>query len=220
MVPFFDVRELAQPQNEFVAWVDVMGTQAHTYSSLSKGANYMFKLHIAALECPRDGVKLYPVMDAFYATAPDGEKLHSFLRELFRTLAQEFMRQPKPWFRFVIRGGVAYGALYHGCDMPAASAPTLANHERHRDALIYGLPMMQAYQAEHDAVPFGFAVHPSAAPSLPTKPWWKGQIKPGELMDALAVYFAWWRNESSRLYPREKIDAHEAKAKQHLQGEA
>ena len=67
---FFNAAHLPLPIDQYVAWVDVMGTQASMSTSLRTAANFMFKLHIAAFQAPRERARIYPVMDGFYAAAP------------------------------------------------------------------------------------------------------------------------------------------------------
>lgn len=44
---FFNAAHLPLPTEQYVAWVDVMGTQTSMSTSLRTAANFMFKLHIA-----------------------------------------------------------------------------------------------------------------------------------------------------------------------------
>jgi hypothetical protein len=53
-MPFFDSSGLPQiPPTEYVVWVDVMGTQSRMSRSLKQTANFIFKLHVAAISAPK-----------------------------------------------------------------------------------------------------------------------------------------------------------------------
>ena len=72
--PYFNGSSLPKnPAPEYVVWVDVMGTQARMSRSLEQSANFVFKLHVAAISAieavPGDGLNVYPVMDGFYASS-------------------------------------------------------------------------------------------------------------------------------------------------------
>jgi len=110
---FFNAAHLPPPTEEYVAWVDVMGTQASMSTSLRTTANFMFKLHIAAFQAPRQHVRIYPVMDGFYAAAPGKADMLNFLRGVFSALGHEFNVTEENRFRFIVRGGLAFGPSIH-----------------------------------------------------------------------------------------------------------
>jgi hypothetical protein len=116
MALFFDARQLGDPSEEYVAWVDVMGIQATLRRSIGSAANFVYKLHDAALQASGPGLRLYPVMDGFYVSSPERSLLAAFLRAVFLSVAEEHTSQPRERFRFVIRGAVAKGTIYHGSE--------------------------------------------------------------------------------------------------------
>ncbi len=63
----FKSKLIPTPKNEYVAWVDVMGIQSSMSRSIDISANFIFKLHIAALNAKTAKLNIYPVMDGFYA---------------------------------------------------------------------------------------------------------------------------------------------------------
>ena len=79
------------PTPEYVAWVDVMGIQSSMSRSLNVSGNFIFKLHIAALQSTHTNVSLYPIMDGLYATSATQQDMLTFLRELFSSIADEFI---------------------------------------------------------------------------------------------------------------------------------
>ena len=46
---FFDARELPEPRDEYVAWVDVMGIRSQMAYSIAVAANCIFKLMLRPL---------------------------------------------------------------------------------------------------------------------------------------------------------------------------
>ena len=91
---------MPSPVNEYVAWVDVMGTKSSMSRSIAETANFIFKLHIAAISAAAvnvANVRLYPVMDGVYATAADQPAMLSFLRGLFHAIAVEFNQTDEPF---------------------------------------------------------------------------------------------------------------------------
>src|SRR5271168_2943713 len=101
----FHAGHLPEMASEYVAWVDVMGTQVSMSRSISATANFIFKLHIAALRAQVAGMRIYPVMDGFYASAPDKNQMLAFLRSVFRSVAEEFnAAADAPHHRFIVRG--------------------------------------------------------------------------------------------------------------------
>jgi len=216
---YFDARHLPKPSNEYVAWVDVMGTQVSMLRSIQATANFVFKLHIAALEANHADVTLYPVMDGFYASAADQDRFLDFLREVFEKVAAEFVSETQQQHRFMVRGGLAFGPVFHGRDVSGLASTVLAEHS-YRHAILLGMPMVQAHLGEREAPPFGIYVHESARTfALPgVEPiraaWWRWKTVQNsrtwaDLQPAMASYFKWYKERSLPLaYPVERIETH------------
>ncbi len=79
-----------------------MGIQSAMARSIMITANFVFKLHLAALEAPREGVSLYPVMDGLYASADRPETLERFLRNVFSGVALLFAFEEIGYYRFIL----------------------------------------------------------------------------------------------------------------------
>jgi hypothetical protein len=218
----FDAQHLPRPSNEYVAWIDVMGTKASMGRSISGTANFVFKLHIAAIQQqPSSGVRIYPVMDGFYASSSDQAAFQSFLRGVFSAVADEFISESEHRHQFVIRGGLAYGPVYHGSDVGSSASSDLAGKTAHRDAILLGMPMVQAHLAEPSAPPFGIAVHESARTFAPAHSdplhcaWWfwkhtTTQSTWSALPDKMKDYLIWCRSRAVPYeYPVERVRAHE-----------
>ena len=176
---YFDATYLPAPTHEYVAWVDIMGTSVSMSRSLATSANFVFKLHIAGLQAGRQGVILYPVMDGFYASSADQRSILGFLGDVFQQVAEEFNGETEQDHRFIIKGAVAFGPVVHGQEIPRGASRTMDDNVPYRDAVLLGLPMVQANTTEKWAPPFGIYVHESARTFSPrdVKPlpyiWWK-----------------------------------------------
>lgn len=216
---YFDVRALPAPSNEYVAWVDVMGIQSHMHRSINSAANFMFKLHVAALDSPRDGVLLYPVMDGFYATSKSRAALETFLKSVFRQCAGAFSAEKMNHFRFLILGAIAFGSVYHGSEVGDAGSKRLAENPNYRASLVLGPPIVDANLSARDAPPFGIAIHASAKAAAPTGEhpyaedrwhWFDASFNKAEFSTSLRDYYAWCRKKSAEInYDTGRIDYHE-----------
>ena len=225
---FFNAAHLPNPTPEYVAWVDVMGTQASMSTSLKVTANFVFKLHIAAIQAPHGGVHIYPVMDGFYASSPTKNAILEFLRSVFSETAATFNAEAEHRFRFVMRGALAFGLVVHGNALPAATSPTLAGNAVYRDQILLGMPMVQAHLAEAEAPPFGINVHESARAFAPagTEPlhdrWWSWDNGAthatwSALPAALQAYYTWCEERARRIdYLVERIGVHRQMAAQYF----
>ena len=224
----FNANHLPGMASEYVAWVDVMGTQVSMSRSIKITANFIFKLHIAALRANVGGaVRIYPVMDGFYVSAPDQNQMLIFLRNVFSSVAAEFNGTPEPQHRFLIRGGLAFGPVIHGSGV-GQCAVELQNDESYRNAILLGMPMVQAHLSELLAPPFGVFVHESARVFAPTgvEPmhwiWWKWGITGQPIWDALKVglpaHLQWCEERAEAiLYLPDRIEAHKKMVEQYFE---
>lgn len=228
---FFTAQGLPQPANEYVAWIDVMGVQSAMSRSLAITANFVFKLHVAALQAPHEQMALYPVMDGLYVSSGNQQTMLGFLRSVFYDVAETFVHEAEPLHRFIIRGALAFGPVIHGAGVPAAASNAfgLEGGGQYKNQILLGLPMVQAHLSEKNAPPFGLFVHDSARTFAPvqTQPlhhvWWKwvndGQTAQvwAALPEALDAYLGWCRNRAEPiLYDRERIQVHADLAKQYF----
>lgn len=228
MTLFFNAGRMPPTEPEYVAWVDVMGTQASMSAALKVAANFIFKLHIAALQAPRPHVRIYPVMDGFYASTPAKDEMVEFLRSVFSQVAATFNAETEIRFRFVIRGALSYGPVVHGSSLPPQCSDALANHPPYRDHLLLGMPMVQSHLSEAWAPPFGVYVHESArafAPAgalpLPDR-WWSWDHNTTHaswtvLPQELEAYYDWCDARAGKIdYSRERIAVHRRMAKEYF----
>ncbi len=171
---YFDADKLDAPKGEYVLWCDGMGTGRALVSSLSRAANFIFKLHRAFEIATTDisDVKIYPIMDGVYVTTSSQRDMRKIILKAFLELTDEFVRHrdDKMLHKFMVRGGLAYGATLHGADI-SESAFADASHLKEfkasklneiRSMLLLSSAMKAAYDAEWLAPPFGIYVDSSA----------------------------------------------------------
>ena len=229
--PLFDSAGLHPLRSQYVGWIDVMGIQAAMARSTDKAANFIFKLHISALESisslkprQRKKIKLYPVMDGIYFVSSNEIFLFKFMSHIFGALANEFVSTEEMEHRFLIRGALACGPVVHGSQIPDGASATLRDHSGYRSSILLGLPVIQAYLGEHSAPPFSIFVHESARAFAPEdrppiqSTWWRWFKTPNddrwpglaaEPKKELCRYFDWCKNRSQEIgYKNERIEAH------------
>lgn len=230
-------------KKEYVAWVDVMGTRSTMTRSVMASATYIFKLHTAALlsSSEASGVALYPVMDGFYVTCNKQETILKYLENVYAMIAAIFISESEDQHRFLIRGAMSYGAVYHGRDISeTAFERTLCKTtddsailESYKRCLIVGMPVIQAYLAEPQAPPFGLYVHESARQVDPPKDtcphvWyqWRGMknrrtgagLSPWDSMkDEVDKYFRWCSAKKYSIdWNQDRISEHQRRAEEYF----
>ena len=231
-MPYFDGRDLPRnPPAEYVVWLDVMGTQARMSRSLEQTANFVFKLHVAAIaaRAAQEDTRLsiYPVMDGFYASSPVQRAMLDFLRAIFSDLAQEFNNSTQQIYRFSVRGCLAYGPTIHGRDVHDSASRELAREVAYRNSILLGMPVVQAHSNESQAPPFGIFVHESARALAPTgenplhEVWWRWARYNDPTWIALGAnlqqHLVWCEERSMPLnYPKDRIAAHRNMVEQYF----
>lgn len=189
------------------------------HRSINIAANFMFKLHVAALDSPLKEINLYPVMDGFYATAKSRQILEGFLRSVLKQCATTFAAEKNMGFRFVVRGAIAFGHVYHGSEVADAGSKRLTENPNYRASLVLGPPIVDANRSEKDAPPFGIAIHQSAKSNAPAGsvayveewwPWFDETFDKAGFCAQLRSYYAWCQKESGSLkYEVQRILFHE-----------
>lgn len=226
--PYFNANALPTARDEYVCWLDIMGVQAAMMRSLNVTANFVFKLHTMVLEQPATGVTLYPVMDGVYLTSPERTRMRAFLEGVLRRAAQLFVSTPVNEHRFLVKSAVAWGPVIHGRDVPTKATPVFGKHAPYRNALLLGMPMVNAHLCEHQAPPFGVYVHGSAsewleswerAKSAVWWPWFAAGTDPDakSLKPALVNYFEWALARAGAIaYDASRMTEHKSRALQYL----
>ncbi|MCL4553946.1 MAG: hypothetical protein M1617_06345 [Actinobacteria bacterium] len=232
--PWFNAQHLpAVPTPAYVAWLDVMGAKGAMLRSLPVAANFVFKLHVTALEDSTNypGLRLYPVMDGVYVVTESRSQMRDFLAGAFRRLAHCHASEPQQEHRFLVKCAVAYGPVIHGSDVSAAASAVFQQSPQnaaYKDSILIGMPVVFAAQSERQAPPFGVFVHESAAEYLTPAErkrshiWWEWYV-PGTSPEAQALktqlptYFDWCEQRAGLLdYDLSRIRAHRLAAAQYL----
>jgi hypothetical protein len=225
--PFFNAERLPHPSDAFVAWLDVMGARATMMRSLSVTANFVFKLHVAALEERRNSIRLYPVMDGLYVVAVTRTDLRAFLSDVFVRLANLFVRTDLNQHRFIPKCAVAYGGVIHGSDVPEQCSNVLRANESYKSSVLLGMPVVHAVETEQRSAPFGVAVHESARSFLEVHerarshtwwPWYTPFVDVARnLRGALSEYFDWCGARAGAIdYDVGRIQAHRRMAQEYF----
>lgn len=163
---FFNSRKLPKGKNEYVAFLDIMGTKAHMTHSVHETANYIFKLHAAVLSAWRSekykGVFVYPVMDGAYITASSKLDMEKLLVRIYDSLAGVFIKELDDNKKFVIQAGLAYGRTIHGHNIPYSASKVFELELSYKNYILLGPAMIEAYECGAHASPFGINVAESA----------------------------------------------------------
>jgi hypothetical protein len=225
---FVNAAKLPPSKAHYVLWLDVMGVQSVMSRSLSISANFIFKFHSAALEAKQAGVDIFPVMDGLYAVAADQEPMKQFIRAVLERVAITFTSEKEERFRFVVRGGLAYGSIIRGADVGRDAAPSISANPTYAATLLLGMPVIQAHVGESQAPPFGVFVSESARGFAPggTGPfvevWWRWFESANhklavKLREGLEAYYDWCEAHALPiLYDSARIQAHRTMARQFL----
>ncbi len=178
---YFNSKVMGTPEGEYVLWCDGMGSGRALASSLDRAANFIFKLHQAfglATEGPgMDDVEVYPIMDGLYVTTSDRRKMEKIIKTAFLELAYEFIKS-KNEHRFMIRGGLAYGATLHGSkineeafEVNGQNKLEIKKFKESHGKILLSPALKLAYDAERLAPPFGIYVDNSVL----SKRWSRGR---------------------------------------------
>jgi hypothetical protein len=115
--PYFNDTQLVPPANEYVCWIDIMGSQSIMLRSLKIASHFLMKLHIAGLRAFETyRVDPYPVIDGIYACSPSQGDILRFINRVNSALAITFILEDNPLHKFEIRTGIAYGPIVKGID--------------------------------------------------------------------------------------------------------
>ena len=162
---YFNSRMLPKPKYEYVAFIDMMGTKNKMAKSIPEVANSIFKLHAAIICAWRakayQSVFVYPVMDGAYITSGSKKDMENILLRVFRDLANVFV-QEKVVHCFIVRGGLSYGEMIHGHNIPYDASWVFERDLPYKNNILLGEPMIDAYLSEGLAAPFGLYIHDNA----------------------------------------------------------
>ncbi len=181
--PFFDESKMSALSNTYVCWLDVMGSESIMRRSVRIAANFVMKLHVAALEENHlyPDVEIIPVIDGMYLCSARQEPILTLVKRVLTRLAILFVHETDPLERFMVRGGLAFGPVCKGTGV-SDCAPVLASNPDYCAGILLGIPVIQAYFDERQASPFGVHIHESARSFSP----------PGEKV-LPQTHWKWWR---------------------------
>jgi len=205
-----------------------MGSRKAMSYSWRRSANFIGRLHSAVLSCDRVNARVYPVMDGVFITSRSHRDMLSLVRAVLANLAFTFAKAKDDRHRFLVRGGLAFGHVVHGADIDKGASPIIAEAGSYRDSLLFGIPMIQAFEAEHHAPPFGVAIDVSArgfsedgfVPLSGRWFIWHNQTDypfMAEFKDALKKYFDWCdRHAQSMEYGKDRLLEHRNMAEEYF----
>lgn len=233
---YFDAKKLPRVRNEYVAFVDIMGTRTHMNVSVKQTANFIFKLHSAIISAlrqkPYHNVFVYPVMDGAYITSVYKENMINILLRVYRSLSDTFLNENDWSHLYLIRGAVAYGEVIHGHNVPYEASKAFEMNLGYKDNILLGSAMIAAYDGEEKAAPFGVYLDKSAYRGRTAKGGsfafdWKWfddtslkieKIIPLALSDKIQTYLESMKIDDHPLhYPIEKIEKHQQLTKEYFE---
>lgn len=221
---FFGAKALKMDVPQYVLFVDIMGIRTTMFRSFSKSAIFIGKLHsvIVALKS-RYVMKVFPVMDGAYILCEDLNILKKVISELYMKLGWIFVNTQNDEDRFIIRGGLAYGTVVLGDSIDEKVSIDLNNDSAYKQTLLFGLPMVQAFNAEQDAPPFGCGIDVTVR-NVAVKDmsgiWYKwcndGNELNRQIKKKLKSYYKWLeRKNLELLYKDERLNVHKKRCEQY-----
>ena len=147
-----------------------MGSKVFMSKSIQIGANFIGKFHNeVSLQAMNTEVQVFPVMDGAYVISRSQHAILGFISILLKALTDGFVKENELRHKFIVRDALSYGPIYNGNDIPVdAFCPEQAGNQRresidkYKGSLLFGLPMIQAFNSEINAPPFGIYIHESA----------------------------------------------------------
>ena len=218
----------------YVAWLDVMGSRSTMQRSLHASINNVGRLHVAILmHRKQPGLTVSPFMDGAYIRTRGKPSMLDFLHFTFEELAHDFVTQEWHEQRFLSRCGLSFGNVLEGTEIPTSVNFIIGakSNTDYRTGVIFGYPMVEAFQSEATAPPFGIAIHASARSFAKenSKPlsgfWWKWfkyrDVVPeyfDEFKSTLIDYFKWCeRRTHTLMYAKDRVFAHRAMAEEYFE---
>lgn len=80
--------------DEYVCWLDIMGTKSSMSESFEKSANFILRFHTAVLKAAiSKKVRVYPVMDGVYVVVKNLDDMRAALDKIMTCLAEVFCQK-------------------------------------------------------------------------------------------------------------------------------
>lgn len=147
--------EIPQPNQEYVAWVDIMGTKNIFRRTDPSPTVYILKLHQYAkniIEKSEQAIKQYPVIDGFYITHESASCIVDIVTNIFILIKDEFIKS-SAGYQFLVRAGLSYGSVIHGEMIDQKYI-----HTDIKDSILFGKAVVDATIAESGSPPFSITV--------------------------------------------------------------
>lgn len=139
-----------------------MGTKSSMSESFEKSANFIIRFHTAVLKAAvSKKVRVYPVMDGVHVVVESLDDMRDAIDKIMTCLAEVFLAETNN-HRFIVKGALATGTIQHGSKISSEVSPDMAPRIGYKQHLLFGMPMIQAFNAEKQAPPFGIYIHESA----------------------------------------------------------
>jgi class 3 adenylate cyclase len=161
----FTTEGLSAADNQYVAWLDLMGAGHIMATSISKTANFLVRLHMAVeIAVQKSGYELItlPINDGIFIISPTKGQLVTIVQHAMTLLAARFIATHQQQDRCLMRGGIAYGPVYMGDVLKAGVSKKKLRESEFLKRVMFGPPIIQAYRSEGNAPPYGIAVSESA----------------------------------------------------------
>ena len=218
---YFNDKDFPDMKNEYVLWVDIMGTKNSMSSSVKTCTFFICRLHAAILGAASRNIHVYPVMDGAYVTSESDKEMADFIKKLFNALSDTLIEEENDFHRFLVKGALAYGPITHGKDIPSSCSKGFGDNRAYVDSILLGMPMIQASKGEKKAPPFGIFCDESAriASHIFEHRWhkWFARSRAPKVSRAVQSYFDYAIEHFFELnYPKEKIQEHSEMAKQYF----
>ena len=190
-----------------------MGTKTVMLESFDKAANFIIRFHSCCISITKNIPKIscYPLMDGVFITAEEIDVMMHAINDIYDKIARTFLDTEVYSHRFIIRGALAYGEISHGNNITQGVSKEISADDDYKKNLLFGLPMIQAFNSEKKAPPFGVFIHESARRRGCLQgryyQWYKDENLQNELRDNIISYFEWCKQFSNYL-ELEKEKAH------------
>ena len=192
----FNSEYIKPASNYYVGWVDLMGAGHTMTTSVQKSANFLARLHMSVAqsmhEVQFDG-EILAINDGVFIISKSKIDIQSIIGRILILLSANFIAIPRPHDRFLLRGAIAYGPVYFGDQIIQGVIPKKMRTkvEGFLDRVMFGPALIQAYQAESKAPPYGIAIHETARAFCPD----------GETPFRL-THWPWWAPNEEVKYPK------------------
>jgi hypothetical protein len=191
-----------------------MGTGNYMYQDVSEAAQKILDFQLLSIEHETQDLSTYPMMDGIYVVSEEVNNLLDFIDNTFEDHADRIVNEELEEI-YLIRGGISFGPIVEGDDFEYGEDSD--DVLRTINSLLIGSPMVEAFNIEDEAPPFGIAIHDSARAFTESgfQYQWYNWFEPdhlelaNDLRKEVEEYFEESKNHCHMTnYPEEKIDHH------------